>query len=250
MEFYNSYEDKRCCTAYARIEFPGTYFLAFRDLPNIISGYVNGNKALDFGCGAGRSTRFLKQLGFDTIGVDISKTMIRNATTADPCGDYRLVEDNARYPFAHASFDLVLSAFTFDNIPTLDRKIAIFTRIRNLVADNGIVINIVSAPEIYTHEWASFSTTDFPGNRNAASGDPVKIIITDSADNRPVVDILCSDEDYRKIFEHAGLKPVGIFKPLAHGQEPYRWINETVIAPWTIYVLKPSRSSSSQGYIS
>jgi len=29
---------------------------------------------------------------------------------------------------------------------------------------------IVSRPEIYTYEWASFSTKDFPENRQAKSG--------------------------------------------------------------------------------
>jgi len=31
---------------------------------------VRGRKAVDFGCGAGRSTRFLRTLGFDAVGVD------------------------------------------------------------------------------------------------------------------------------------------------------------------------------------
>ncbi len=70
--FPNVYDDPERAAAYARLEFPGTYYLAFRDLPPIIAEHVRGRTALDFGCGAGRSTRFLKGLGFDAIGVDIS----------------------------------------------------------------------------------------------------------------------------------------------------------------------------------
>jgi len=59
MEFQNVYEDEQRAASYARLEYPGTYYLAYRDLPKIISTHVKGRKAIDFGCGAGRSTRFL-----------------------------------------------------------------------------------------------------------------------------------------------------------------------------------------------
>jgi len=86
-------------------------------LTSIISKHVRGAKALDFGCGAGRSTRFLKKLNFDSVGIDISSSMIRAAKNADPHGDYRLVRDGDFSDFEPESFDLILSAFAFDNIP-------------------------------------------------------------------------------------------------------------------------------------
>ena len=36
MDFANVYEDTRRAAAYANLEFPGTYYLAYRDLPDII----------------------------------------------------------------------------------------------------------------------------------------------------------------------------------------------------------------------
>ena len=59
MEFFNSYEDKIRAEAYSKLEFHKTYYLVYRDLPNIIEEHVKGKKALDFGCGTGKSTRFL-----------------------------------------------------------------------------------------------------------------------------------------------------------------------------------------------
>ena len=41
-----------------------------------------------------------------------------------------------------------------------------------------------------------------------------------------------------KIYKNAGLDLINTYKPLASGDEPYNWISETKIAPWTIYVLK------------
>jgi SAM-dependent methyltransferase len=93
MEFTNTYEDDEYANAYAKLEFPGTYYLAFRDLPAIFAAHVTGRKGLDFGCGAGRSTRLLRKLGFEAVGVDIAEPMVRRARAIDAEGDYRLVAD-------------------------------------------------------------------------------------------------------------------------------------------------------------
>jgi ubiquinone/menaquinone biosynthesis C-methylase UbiE len=238
VEFSNVYEDANRAEAYSKLEFPGTYYLAYRDLPEIIATHVKGTTALDFGCGTGRSTRFLQRLGFTTIGVDISQEMLEKAREIDPKGDYRLIADGDLRQFKPATSDLVLSAFTFDNIPTRQKKIKILRDLRTLLKGEGKMVNLVSSPEIYTHEWASFSTKAFPENRNAKSGDPVRIIQTDTQDKRPVVDIICMPKDYRDAYEKAGMEIVETYKPLAKNHEPYQWLNETQVAPWTIYVLR------------
>jgi len=239
---FNSYEDKQRAEAYARLEFPGTYYLAYRDLPKLFSQYVIGNKAIDFGCGTGRSTRYLKKYGFENpIGIDISQEMIKKAYELDPDGDYRLIKDGDFSQFEENSFDLVLSTFTFDNIPTAEKKIALFKGLKKLLNENGKIISVVSSPEIYLNEWESFSTKDYPENKFAKSGDVVRIIITGIGDSRPVEDIVWTPEFYLEVYNKAGLKVVEKLKPLAMESEPYDWVNETNIAPWTIYVLKKSR---------
>jgi len=238
MEFSNSYEDAKRAEAYAKLEFPGTYYLAYRDLPEIIFEHVKGRKAMDFGCGTGRSRRFLQKLGFNTIGVDIAEDMIKKAREIDPEGDYRLVEDGDLSQLKNNAFDLALSVFTFDNIPTMEKKVRNFREIESLLKSEGRMINLVSSPEIYTHEWASFSTKDFPENKKAKSGDKVNIIITDVEDKRPVEDVVWTDEYYQETFKRAGLELVKTYSPLAKENESYKWINETRIAPWVIYVLK------------
>lgn len=238
MAFSNSYEDAKRAEAYAKLEFPGTYYLAYRDLPAIILEHVKGRRALDFGCGTGRSTRFLKKIGFSVVGVDISEDMIRKARQLDSGGDYRLIRDGDFSQLMNRAYDLVLSAFTFDNIPTMKKKVTNFRGLGSLLNSEGRIVNVVSSPEIYVHEWASFSTKDFPENKHAKSGDKVRIIQTDIEDKRPVVDIIWTDESYLEVFEKAGLELIKTHKPLAKKNEPYKWVNETKIAPWVIYVLK------------
>ncbi len=238
MNFSNAYEDRKMAEAYAKLEFPGTYYLAYRDLPEIFAKHASGKLALDFGCGAGRSTRFIERLGYQAVGVDIAESMLALARGIDPAGDYRLIGDDGFAAFKNGSFDLILSAFTFDNIFTRNQKIDILKELRRMLSSQGRFVNLVSAPEIYWHEWASFSTKDFPENRSAKCGDIVKIINTDIADSRPVDDIIWPDEDYRRLYAEVGFEVEAKYNPLARSNEPFEWVNETRIAPWSIYVLK------------
>ena len=234
---FNVYEDQARAEAYAALEFPNTYFLAYRDLPAILRAHVHGTNALDFGCGAGRSTRFLRGLGFEVLGVDISEPMLDRARAIDPGGTYRLVPDDALSGLADNSYDLVLSAFTFDNVPTAEKKVALFRSLKRLLKADGRIVNLVSSPEIYVNEWASFSTKDFPENRTARSGETVRIVMLDVEDRRPVEDILWTDRDYRETYDCADLIPIHTYRPLGKTGEPYPWVSETATAPWVIYVL-------------
>jgi SAM-dependent methyltransferase len=238
MDHDNIYRDRERASAYAGLGLAGTYHLAYRDLPDLLARHASGRRALDFGCGAGRSTRFLAALGFEVSGVDIAAEMIEHARAADPAGDYRLIDPaDGLSPLPEAGFDLVLAAFPFDNIPQ-PHKPAVLEQIVERLAPQGLFVNLVSAPELYLHEWLSFSTRAFVDNRSAVSGDPVRIVITDFADARPFEDVLCSDDDYRDLYTAAGLELITTHRPLGRGDEPQAWVNEERIAPWTIYLLR------------
>ena len=241
MAFTNCYQDPKRAEAYAQLEFANTYYLAYRDLPEIISTHVKGRKAIDFGCGTGRSTRFLRNLGFEATGIDIAPEMIAKAKELDPQGAYRLIEDDDLSGLPLQAYDLILSAFTFDNISGFLTKMRLFGDLAGLLSGTGKLINIVSSPEIYVHEWASFTTKDYPENRNARNGDIVRIVTTDIPDCRPAEDILCTDEAYREIYDRSGLGLQAVYRPLGKESEPYKWVHETTIAPWVIYVLDRAR---------
>lgn len=238
MEFKNIYEDTKRAEEYAKLEFPGTYYLAYRDLSEIILKHVKGCKAIDFGCGTGRSTRFIKKIGFNTIGIDNSEKMTEHAKNNDPTGAYILIKDSNFEQFEKNHFDLILSVFTFDNIPGIKNRFNYLNNFRNLINQDGRIILLDSTPEIYYNEWSSFTTKDFPENKNAKSGEKVKIIMKDVKDNRPVDDIIWFNEDYLDLFKRSKLKLIKSYKPLGKEGEPYKWINEKDTAPWIIYVLK------------
>lgn len=238
MSFTNVYDDDERAAAYATLDFPGTYYLAFRDLPDILSRHAAGGAALDFGCGTGRSTRLLKRLGFDVVGVDISHSMVKLATTADPSGTYLVVPDGDYSALAGRRFDVILSAFAFDNIPDPTWRAELMRRLTALLQPEGCLILLGSTPEIYWHEWASFTTAAaFPENRTARSGERVRTIMKDVPDARPVVDLIWFPEDYQRLFDAAGLRISEEHRPLGRADEPYPWVSETTVAPWVIYVV-------------
>jgi SAM-dependent methyltransferase len=239
-EFTNVYADSARAEAYATLEYSGTYYLAFRDLTLLLRRYVPGSRALDFGCGTGRSTRFLKDRGFLVEGIDIAEAMLAQALLLDPQGSYRLIPSDRPPELPRQAYDLVLAAFTFDNIPTSAIKTDLLRSLRAALRSEGRIVLIVSTPEIYLHEWASFSTQAFPENQRAQSGDPVRIVMLDVPDSRPVEDILFTDTAYREVFESAGLRLVQSLRPLGALDDPMAWVSETTIAPWSLYELAPA----------
>lgn len=247
MLFTNVYDDDERARAYATLEFPGTYYLAFRDLPDLIGEHVLGPAALDFGCGAGRSTRFLKKLGFDTVGIDIVPAMIDLARAADPHGCYLLVGDGDYSSFEPGTFDLILSAFAFDNIPGAEHRAEILGGLRRLLHADGRIILLGATAELYVNEWASFTTRSFPENRQAKSGQEVRGVMKDVDDRRPVVDLIWFPDDYLALFAASGLELVAHHTPLGREDDPCRWVAETSIAPWAVYVLKGTDGRDTDG---
>ena len=239
-DFINSWDNAVRAESYARLEFPGTYYLAYRDLPEIIRTHVKGTRALDFGCGTGRSSRFLKNLGFSVTGIDIASDMLKKAQESDPEGEYLLVEDGVYEPLRNVEFDFIQAIFTFDNIPGMDRRIYILSELRSLLKKDGVMLLLDSTPDIYTHEWASFTTRQFATNFTARCGDKVYTVMNDVDDKTPVEDFFFTDEDYHTTFASAGLEVVKTYRPLGLVSEPYRWISEITVAPWVIYVVQPA----------
>jgi len=235
-EFTNVYRDRDYAASYAALDWGGTYYLIYRDLPGVVERYVIGRRALDFGCGTGRSTRLLRSYGFQVTGIDIAEPMIRGARQLDPEGDYRVWSPEESIDRPPGGFDLVLAAFPFDNIPA-DQKIGLVRALRDVMTPGGRFINIVSSPEIYLREWTSFTTESFPENRAARTGETVLIVTREFKSGKPAEDILCTPETYRAIYDECGLEILAEERPLGREEDGVTWVSETTIAPWTIYVV-------------
>lgn len=235
----NVYAGSGYAGEYAELGWNGTYHLIRRDLPGILQEHVPAGMALDFGCGTGRSTRLLRELAFQVVGVDVAHAMVDRARLLDPEQEYRVIADGDFSSFESASFDLILACFPFDNIAGLDRKTELLRSLASLLRPAGRLVNVVSSSDIYVHEWASFTTAPFEQNRSAGPGDPVQILTTEFAHAHVCEDVLCDDNSYRKVYRAAGLDIVASYRPLGLPDDPVTWVSELSVAPWVIWVLKP-----------
>jgi SAM-dependent methyltransferase len=84
-------------------------------------GPVAGRRILDLGCGKGRFSRALGELGASVIGLDLSAAMLDEAAGID-----RVRASARRVPFGPASFDGVVAVEVFEHLarPALDQVCA------------------------------------------------------------------------------------------------------------------------------
>jgi SAM-dependent methyltransferase len=107
-----------------------------------------GRLTLDVGCGEGRVTRDLKELGHRVVGLDASETMVAAARDADPSGDY-LVADAAALPLPDGQTDLVVA---FMSLMDVDDMVAAVRELARVLEPGGILALAVVHPINSAHD--------------------------------------------------------------------------------------------------
>jgi SAM-dependent methyltransferase len=87
-----------------------------------------GRMTLDLGCGEGRISRVLRQLGHQVIGVDASPTMVGYAVS-HPDGVPAVTGDGAALPFGDGMFDLVVAHLCLQDFDELPQAVAEASRV-------------------------------------------------------------------------------------------------------------------------
>jgi len=80
-------------------------------LPRLLEKIPQGSKILDAGCGNGKPVaKFLSQRGYDVIGIDISRNLIREALKNTPEAKFKIMSlYNLKFP--SKNFDAIVSFF-------------------------------------------------------------------------------------------------------------------------------------------
>lgn len=229
----NDYE--KYASRYAERQILSSDYVAFRDLPQLVSRLSIKGKALDYGCGTGRSTRFLKAHELEVVGVDIDRRMLAQARKEDPDGQYFLAK-NAELPFPNASFDLVFSSYVvleLSSMYALEKFIREGTRV---LKTNGHMVVITNTPDFYSGKWVSCEV-GFPENKGPLiSGQQVRVrLIPEGVE---LFDFFWSDTDYKEVFSNAGLKLLEEHRPLGRADDPIDWQDELKLAPYVVYILQ------------
>lgn len=99
--------------------------------------YTPGESVLDVGCGVGRTTVKLDELGFEVLGVDASRPQIERARELFPAIEFRV--DNALdLDVADRSYDHVLFSYNgIDCIHPESSRLAALEEFRRVLKPNG-----------------------------------------------------------------------------------------------------------------
>lgn len=228
---YSKYSAK-----YAELGIEGTYYLEFRDIPTLFKRNVkSGNTVLDYGCGTGRSTRFLKNIGYDVIGVDISQDMINQANKYDATGHYELIE-NAKIPYADKTFDVVFSSYVFLEIGSFSDMIDILNEMKRVLKDDGCIIFITSIVTNIKDRWVSFSYDFAENDKPLNKCQQLKLLIKNK--NIIFYDYNWTDKEYRDAINMANLQIKDVHIPMGTKNDGIDWEDETTKPYAYIYTLK------------
>jgi len=219
---------------YVRAGFENTYYLGYRDIPALLQKYKIGQKVIDYGCGTGRSTRFLKELGLNPIGVDISKEMLEQALKVDPTSHYLLI-DSGHIPVLSESYDCIFCCFVLFAIPNKQELLSIFKEANRCLKSNGIFVIVTGSEELYSHEWLSYNV-DYSQNRSLKSGDVARIQLADLGIE--FVNYYWLDSDLTSLFQSANLQLIERHFPIGYTDEGRNWKSEIEHPPYVVYVLK------------
>lgn len=109
---------------------------------------VDRQRALDFGCGAGRLTIALADQVDEAVGVDIAAPMLAKARELDESGRCRFVRNDRPdlMQFDSASFDLVISSLVLQHLPHELAGGYLAELIRVLRPRGALVVQLATAP--------------------------------------------------------------------------------------------------------
>lgn len=211
----------------------GTALLAFRDMSSIISKHIQGVNALDFGCGAGRSSRMLKEFGLKVTAVDISIKMIDQAIKVSKDINYILIEKDC-FKNIEEKYDLILISFVLMEISSKQEIVMLIKNLSNFLSEDGKMIFIVASNDLYTKNWLSIETSLY-SNMNKNSGDIVSLYLKDY--QVTIDDYLWTESDCEECFKESNMLILDKLKPLGIPSDGKNWVDEYSYAPFAIYIL-------------
>jgi len=99
-----------------------------------------GCKILDLACGKGRHSIFLRQLGFDVTGIDLSPSNISAAANFNQHG-LRFLEHDMREPLPGMKFDIVMNLFTsFGYFENPEDNAKVLSAVYSELKDGGLLV--------------------------------------------------------------------------------------------------------------
>jgi len=181
--------------------------VAYKKVEEMVRKYCpQARTAIDYGCGPGRSSRLLKQIGIQqVVGVDINQGMLAQARMREiPGVSYQLIEKGS-LPFRDGEFDLTFSGIVFLEVPKAEEVHKIISEMKRITAKGGTVMILTATKEGYVTDSDSFECLLTAEQKaELKDGDPVPTRIKET--RQEFTDYYWSDEFLRTSLQDTGLK--------------------------------------------
>ncbi|MEQ8403609.1 MAG: class I SAM-dependent methyltransferase [Oceanicaulis sp.] len=220
--------------AYSQLGIEGTtYEIAYWAVEEFVRAHCGGHW-LDFGCGTGRSTRFLRLSGANRVtGVDISHAMIAQAKREplDGVSYAHIADEGALGP---ARFDAVACISVLMEIATFDGLVETLSRIRTALAPHAPGIFTVASEFAYDAVYKTYRRV--PNAQPLGAGDTATCFIKTAGGLIEVTDTFWPKAHYEDAFEEAGWTSLTSFDPKPHDAAGF--VDEREKPPFTVFTAK------------
>jgi ubiquinone/menaquinone biosynthesis C-methylase UbiE len=198
-------------------------------------GDIRTRVVLDYGCGSGNFSRYLRDNGAYVTGIDVSAGMIEVAKRIYPgnIGYYRIDSGDLGFS-ADSVFDHAVANFVLCAIQDDDEIRKIIRELYRVLKPGGKFI-------VMNSNWEKSNGKEFVSFRleyceNLSRGQRINAI---TKSNPPIVfeDYFRSIETYVRFLTDAGFTVDGVDEPLATGTGA-RWIDELIFPPYYIIPAK------------
>lgn len=203
-----------------------TYEIGYDCVRESLSNGIAGKVFLDFGCGAGRSTFFLKALGAEHVyGVDHDRNMLDLALASKPDGvEFFLISD--AIPLQDEAVDGAISLTVFVEIRTIAAMNKVCREVARVLRHGSPFIVMSVSPMAFGHTFRSFG---YPTAEPLRSGDITTAIVTAPGGQFPIDDTYWTEEDYQSALVQAGFAVPAVDYPRPH--DPAAWSTDEATVP-------------------
>jgi SAM-dependent methyltransferase len=203
-----------------------TYEIGYDRVRESLGDGITGKVFLDFGCGAGRSTAFLKALGAGLVyGVDHNPSMLDRAVATKLDGaEFLLIADTI--PLPDEAVDGAISLTVFVEIRTITAMSAVCTEVARVLRRGSPFILMSVSPMAFGHKFRSFG---YLTTEPLQSGSITTTIVTAPGGQISIDDTYWTEEDYRGALVQAGFTVGAVDYP--RPRDPSAWSTDEAAVP-------------------
>ncbi|CAH0537768.1 class I SAM-dependent methyltransferase [Vibrio marisflavi] len=204
---------------YSKSTVSGTGFLAYRDVEKLLSKLnLKPKRALDLGCGSGRSIGVIKDLCDSVTGCDISELALKNTHKSHPDVEVFL-NDLSSKQYPSAKFDSIFSFLMFCHVDSLQSMSQELERCYNSLNEGGFLLIVKPNRAVAV---ADFSSVQGVGTPPELEGDCFNVHLKNV--DLVVEDVYWKPETIQQECEKLGFSYLALHQPLGEiaDNQPYR----------------------------